>query len=501
MKTIIIILLLSFSFVLTKTKAQVVSSLYFMDNLPQASILNPAFSPNYNFYFGLPIINNVNLHLSSDIGLNDIYSNGHYVWNKYEELYKPFVNDLHKTSYISTELNTSLFNMGFRSGKNFIHLAINTRMDFKWGIPRGLFKMNDLSIVHDLSGLGFNGRIYNEYTVGLSREINDKLNVGITAKYLKGIGNASIEFNKFDITTTEEAWTYDVRGTFDVSGPVEIEKDEDDFPTGFHETEDFNNPGRIIDLLLANGGNSGFGLDLGVEYEVIPQLKLSASLIDLGKINWKKQVENINFDANYSFKGISDLATTGDDGIFTINDDAFSSIIDSLKDSYTSNSTHNAFSNNLSPKLYLAAEYELTSALSLGLISKTRFIEKERRQNFIFAANANFNRILTLGLNYNIGLKTQNSYGGVLGLRMFPFYIFVATDVIPGYSSGGSTITSENEDPIEIPVSLPANLSAVNFQFGINIVIGERQRQAAKKKNSKSFFEKPLESSSFSYPF
>ena len=504
MKTKLYILLLILSSAGPMARAQVVSSLYFMDNLPQSTILNPAKAPNYNFYFGLPIINNVNIHFGSDIGIGDLYQDGHYVWNDYEAYYKPFINDLPKTSYLTTELYTSIFNMGFRTNKGYIHLAVNTRADFRFGIPRDLFKMNDLSISHDFSGFGVKTQLFNEFAVAYSRQITEQLSIGAKLKYLSGITSASLEFDQFDLTTTQSEWTYDVEGTLNVSGPFEIEKDEDGFPSGINSNEDFENPARIFDLLFAKGGNSGFGIDLGVEYDVLPHLKLSASIIDLGKINWKKNAENINFTANYAFTGLTDPITTEDGTNVNYNEDAIETILDSIKASYNNPSSSNdPFSYTLSPKLFLAAEYELTPSLSLGLISKTHFIEQERRQNFIFAANANFKRILTLGANYNLGVSSQNSFGGVLGIRIFPLYIYFAADVLPGYASGGSTINISNEDPIEFPVSMPANLSSFNFQFGINIAIGEQRRQLAKRKAkaTPSLFEDNLGTSSFDYPF
>lgn len=504
MKTKIYILILAFCSILPFAKAQVVSSLYFMDNLPQSSILNPAAAPNYNFYLGIPVINNVNVHFGSDIGLGDIYSNGNYIWNNYEELYKPFVNELPQTSYLTTEINTSVFNMGFRTDNGFMHIAINTRADFKFGIPKDLFKMNDLSINHDFSGFGFNAQLFNEFTLGYSHEVTKKLRVGATIKYLNGLTSTSLEFSQFDLTTTEDAWAYHIEGTLNKSGPFDIEKDEDGFPSGINSDEDFSNPGRVFDLLFAKGGNTGLGIDLGVEYEVLPRFKVSASVIDLGRINWQKDVENITFTADYEFRGITDIVSTGDDATINVNEDAIDDIMDDLKDSYDSPSSSNdAFAYALSPKLFLATEFDLTQSLSLGVVSRTHFIEDERRQNFIFAANANFKRLLTLGANYNVGVSNQNSYGGVLGLRIFPFYIYLAADVLPGYAPGGSTITFADQDPIEIPASVPANLSSMNLQFGINIAIGERRRQLTKreKKAIQPLFDENIGNSSFDYPF
>lgn len=486
--------------------AQVATSLYFMDNLPQSNILNPAFDPNYNFYFGLPIINSTHISFSSDIGLADVYNqeSGRYFWNT-KEGFNNFINELPTTSYLSTELNTSLFTLGFATGKSgYFHLSVNHRVDVTMGLPKDLFRMNDLTITHDFSGLEFHTRWFSEYAVGYSRGIGDKLVVGARFKYLAGMSNATLSFDQFDIITGEDAWGIEVHGSADIAGPIDIQTDADGVPQGADLTLNTSDMNELIGFAL-NFNNPGFGIDLGVEYQVIPRLKLSASIVDIGKINWAKEVTNLNIDGEYRFGGFTDLVSTNnEDGSFiSFDDELVSGLADTVLNSVSLGKSYNGFSNTLSPKLFIAAEYELTPSLSVGTLYKTRFIRDEVRQNLYFNFNANFKRILTLGANYNYGFDSQNSYGGVLGLRLAAFYLYFAADVIPGYAAGGSHIAMGDGAPTEIPVSLPGNLSAANFQFGLNITLGERRRQMAKreKKAVQPVFEENIENSSLYYPF
>ncbi len=490
-------------------KAQVATSLYFMDNLPQSSILNPAFSPNYNFYFGLPVINNTYVSMSSDIGLGNLYNSesASFAWNSQED-YTKFVNDLPEVSFFSTELNTNVFSMGFALNEGgYFHLGVNHRIDVLFGLPRAFFKLNDLTVNHDLSGFEMSSRWYSEYYMGFSKTINDNLTVGAKFKLLAGIANANMAFDRFDFNTQSDQWSYNIVGAADISGPIDVILDDDGVPqevVNNLETDDYN---EVINFAAANFSNTGFGVDLGVEYQVIPQLKLSASLVDLGKINWKDEVQNLNITGEYAFNGLEDIITTDtDDGVVAVNDNAIEDLTDTISNSIHIDKSFNVFDNRLSPKLFLAAEYELTQALSVGALYKTRFVRDEVRQNLYLNVNANFKRFLTLGANYNYGFNSQNSYGGVIGLRMAAFYLYFAADVIPGYAaSGGSKVTLPDGELLELPISLPSDFNAANFQFGVNITLGERRRQMAKRERKEklapTLLPQDLENSSIYYPF
>lgn len=482
---------------------QVATSLYFMDNLPQSSILNPAFDPNYSFYFGLPVVNNTNISLTSDIGLEEVYKNGEFFWNS-EAAFNSFVNELPKTSYLAMEFNASVFNLGFATGDaGYLHFSFTNRFDMTIGIPQDFFRLNDLTIGHDLSGFELQARLYNEYAIGYSHAINDKLVLGAKVKFLAGLANGSITFDQLQLNTNADEWEVKVAGSADFSGPVDFDTDENGFPEGYDLTLDESNPTELLDYAIKSYTNPGLGVDLGIEYQVIPRLKLSASIIDLGKINWRREVTNINMEGEYAFGGFSDLITTDGDGIVGIDEDAMDQLQDTIKSSLSATETSNEFSNTLFPKAFVGLEYELTQSLSVGALYKARFIREEVRQNIYFNANANLKHFLTLGANYNYGIDSQSSYGGVIGFRLSPFYIYFAADVLPGYAADGSKFVDGNGESLELPVSAPADLSAMNFQFGVNLVLGERRRALAKKakKAVPTLFDEDTENSSLNYPF
>lgn len=451
---------------------QVAKSLYFMDNIPQSNILNPAFEPNYNFYIGLPIINQTSFNFSSDISFGDLYSDGNWMWNS-SELFNAFVEGAKETSYMQADVNTNLFSLGFKIKESgYFHFAVNQRAEMSLGIPKSFFELTNLTIDHDLSDMQASMQWYNEYTFAYSHAINDKLTVGARLKYLAGVACAELNFNTLDFNTTQEAWSYQLDGELNISGPIDVTTSAEGFPENFDLDVNTSDYQELMGVALANFGNSGFGIDLGAEYELMDKLNLSASLTDLGRISWKDGLSNYHGTADYEFTGIEDaIVAHGDDGVLTFNNTSIDAIADSLKDATIVTEGSDGFVTHLSPKLYIGAEYEFTNVFSVGVLSKTRFEKSEVRQGFSLHGNANFTRVLTLGLNYNLELDSRNSLGGVVGLRLTPFYIYAATNFV--------TKPSSNSD---LSIVLPTDFSAANVQFGINFVLGNRYLIAKKAK-------------------
>jgi len=481
---------------------QVLTSLYFMDNLPQSSVLNPAFTPNYDFYFGLPIINNVNASFVSDIALDDIYSDGDFFWNS-EAGYNAFVNGLKPRSYVLTEMNTSILNFGFAQGSSaYFHFAVTSRVDVITGIPQDLFRMNDLSIGHDLSPIEVESKWFNEYALAYSYAITDKLVLGAKVKFLAGVAASNIVFDEFELATGEEQWRVDVDGHANMSAAVELTNNDDGYPIDAEMMLDME-VADILDYVFTGYENPGFGFDLGAEYEIIPGLKLSASVLDLGKIFWKRDLVNYEMQGDYTFDGLQDIVVVEGDDIINIDETVAENLVDTIQNQIPLGETSESFSTSLSPKVYVGAEYEFTESLSLGLLYKARFIRQDLRQNIYFNANVNLKNILTLGANYNVGVNTQNSFGGVIGLRLSPFYLYFAADMIPGYADGGTTISDQDGDILDLPITLPADFSAASFQVGINIALGDRRKVARRnaKWSGPSLLGNDTDRSSTNHPF
>ena len=157
----------------TKLQAQVSRSIYFLEQLPESSILNPAFNPPCNFYFNLPIVSTFYLGFESPFTYDDLTEK----WETGDSLYidrETLLSALDENNYFSFEFYNELGRGGFRIGKHFFHLSIakifSTKFSFEKDIARLLLYGNgsDEIIGKQLQfdKTGLNMTLYHEFALG-----------------------------------------------------------------------------------------------------------------------------------------------------------------------------------------------------------------------------------------------------------------------------------------------------------------------------------------------
>ena len=55
------------------------------------------------------------------------------------------------------------------------------------------------------------------------------------------------------------------------------------------------------------GGNLGLGFDIGMTYHITPQVEFTGSLLDIGFINYSKDVVQYRAEGDFIFDGIKNL--------------------------------------------------------------------------------------------------------------------------------------------------------------------------------------------------
>jgi hypothetical protein len=125
----------------TSISAQHNSTTYYMNTLPQSTLLNPANQPDCNFYLSLP-------GLSFDIQNSVLNFDNLYKWDpEAGKYYTPFDDSLatladedaflgkfKSVNTFSTDLNVSLFGLGFSVGNDYFsfHVAQRFRSNFDY---------------------------------------------------------------------------------------------------------------------------------------------------------------------------------------------------------------------------------------------------------------------------------------------------------------------------------------------------------------------------------
>lgn len=476
--------IISFLFVLVLSFgslfAQVSQTQYFM-SFPQANLANPAFRPANKVYIGLPVLSNTYINVSNNLfsisdilqpmpGSDSIMTPLHPDFDR-----ESFLNSIGKTGKISADMSTQIFGLGFTIANDwYIDLSLAEKVFVSAYIPGDLFRLafeGNESFVGssiDLTGLGFEAMQYLETSLGISKNINEKLRIGVRAKLLFGGAGASIDNEQLTIDVNDDfshTVTSDLR--LNVSGPVDFITDVDDMITSVDVWDDIN----PFDILI-NSSNLGLAFDFGAEYQLMHNLSVSASVVDLGFIGWKSDVFNLKATNKFTFDGF-DLSKVieGEEKFEVLLDN----LGDSLIQSFEMTDGDNSFNMGLPAKVFLGANFRPVNYLGLGVLSRSTINQGYWSQQLSFSANLYASEFLSTSVSYTMANRSYNNLGFGLALRMGPVQIYGVADQLP---IGWVKMESIEDD---FSVDIPDRLDFINLRFGINLVFGKIKQKAVDK--------------------
>ena len=445
MKRIIYFFILIFT--TTVVSAQEINTLYFMNSIPQSNSLNPAIQRNCRVFIGLPALSSIYFDFSTGIGYNDVFTKNNTT-NEFNIDIDKLITRLDTTNYFSSSVNINLFSLGLKFKNNLsFTLDVSDKVFARVGIPKDLFRFAwQLNSQFEGKRANFDNfnvdlNYYHEIALGVSKKIG-QITVGAKGKVLFGIGNITSEKSKLGISSdpTNFDITLDSDILINTSGPFNITQEQDSSISA-----ELNDDKSITDILL-NRENMGFALDAGIVYDINNFVSVSASVIDLGFINWNSDVNNISQTGSYTFSGI-DMHDTS----------SISAISDSIENFFRFNPiTQNSYSSSLASKIYFGGAFKLNKNISFGVLSRGELYNKKYSQGFTFSANTHFLKFLSTTVSYTMNEKGYDNFGFGLGLKGGPLQFYLVSD--------------------NIPVK-PQEVSYVNFRFGFNLLFGCKKKE------------------------
>jgi hypothetical protein len=424
-----------------------------MDRLPQITTMNPASQPECNFYLGFPGVSGINLNVGnnslnfSEIIFDSPYNDSLITFLHPDADVNDFLDNLNENNSLFTEFSMNLLSFGFRANKGYFSFRVMEKSEVSFGYPKDLMSLllkgNELGASQKIGNFNVFSNNYLEYSLGYSNKVFDNLTIGVRAKYLNGIASINSESFDFELYTSEAgdslALTSDIE--MQATAPVSVTTDEDGL------IEEVND--RDISVSDAFS-NPGFAVDIGAIYDLMPELTLSASILDLGFINYSNFTHNYRINGQYSFTGVDITSMiTGDEE----ETNPLEGITDSLKESLELSYSDDNFFTSLGPKIYLGGRYYFSENLDVALLSRTRFFSGRVQQSFTLSANTRPIRGISLSASYSIMNHSYNNLGLGLALRLGPFQLFTMSDM---FSAG----------------LWPQKSQSFNVRFGLNFVFG-----------------------------
>jgi hypothetical protein len=419
-----------------------------MNSLPQGTIQNPAFYPNYKFSIGFP---------GSSIAIqasNNGFSFNDLVRKQGDSLVVDITkwsNALAKKNYITTTADIDAFRLQFKVKDNWLFMANVTGRSYgRFMFPKDLVLLASegtakfIGQTADISPQA-NGMGWIEVGLGASRKINDRLRVGMRAKYLLGVANVYTEHSKVTLDVGDNYYLTARADMSVISSGLSNEK---------------------LDFVNQIKNNRGLGVDFGATYQLTDKLSIQASITDLGYIRWKQDLTRWTWDpevAYYTFKGFDT------ENAFNNNGASLEDQLDSLATAFEANEKKGGLSYKtaLPTKIFIGANYRLVKNLTGGLVAYTETYQGRISPGVTASVNKQFGKVLSLSVSYSMSNRTYANFGAGMSLNLAPVQFYLVGDNL-----------------LNAPISLIANADmnnylknsqVTNIRAGLNFVWGWRK--------------------------
>lgn len=420
----------------TSLYAQTTETAYFLDGNIYRHDMNPAIGNDKN-YVAIPALGNLNVGFGGNMGLKNFLfvKNGQTVTFMHPSVTaQEVMKNIRDNNRMNEELKVQLLSFGFKSGKGYSTFELNVRENVNAIVPGSFFDMAKGGLTnkrYEVKNLSGHGDAFVELALGHSHDINEKLRIGAKLKVLLGAGNADIDLDNAYLDCDENNGI-----TATASGKVQtsaagliMKRDEEGFFDGF----DFDSHGV---------GGFGLAVDLGAEYKINDDFKVSAALLDLGFINWKNNLTG-------SINGT--VATS--DYTFNMNDGTYTNARgEEIGDAFDAFNIRNegdkgARTRALGATLNIGGEYKAPfyDKLKFGLLNTTRLQGKYTWTDFRLSANVSPAKWFGAGVSVAAGTYGAN-VGWIIDFHPKGVGLFIAMDRLLGKLSKQGVPLSSNAE-------------------------------------------------------
>lgn len=449
-------LLLGLLFLLLTTNnrlyAQQNHSLFLWHDVQQSNLMNPAVPISCKWYVGIPVLSSVHVnYANSSFTFNQLFENSSGTYNPdFESLQKR----VHFRNYIGTELHTQLFALGYKFNEYSFILSVTEKNNIPVTYPKDIIKLlleGNAPFIGDkasLRGTGVYFNHYREYAIGASKNIWDEFYVGIKAKVLFGKLNISTRKTNVNLHTDETTYNLDFEGDLLIHTSLPLDVDISDNTVNRIALSSDINP---VALAL-NRKNPGFAIDAGIIYPYTDQIQLSASVIDLGLIRWRSNLNTFDASGEFTYDGI--LNQQDEEGGY------FDNLRDQFYEQMNLQGYQEKYTTFLPPRFTVGANYLYNQYLSGGVTADVIVHKSKTMPSLTLVGQAKPTHWLGFVGSYTIQNYSFNNLG---------FGFFIGKAPVQFY------IVSDNAFAIMKP--LDARMTNVRFGLNINIGCSEKEKK------------------------
>lgn len=445
---------LFFYFGLCQTHSQEYFSFYNLsDYVIQTQNISPVYIPKNKFTFAVPVLN-MGYNANSGFKINELLVKNELT-NKLEVDFEKLFNSSEETNNINIDASINLFYMAFKRKRGSISFFANTIGTNNWKYTKDFLGLvvNGVEESFILKEEN-NGNGYNEIGIGFTQTfLDDKLAIGLRAKYLNGFLHTSLKENsQVSLEYNKESGEYRIHTQNTIanfSGEQYLRSIENLIQN------------KKIDSYKFFTNNIGFGLDFGATYKTNDKFTFEIAINDIGYISWKNDVKNYSIEdtpeQGVLYDGLNlnhledELTANPDDNILDIIQ---SILTEEFSELPKPKQTENSFKSRLSMKTYLSVKYKLTPKNTFTLASFNTHAFEEFKPSY----SLGYNRTLqnsTFGLSTSLaGVDNQFLFGANFAIALGPVQFYAATDSLKAIFMNAEESTG------------------ANVRFGINLIFG-----------------------------
>ena len=423
--------------------------LYNVNGLPQSLLNNPGTNVNFDGHIGVPLFSKFHISTgSSGLNLFDIFDDSNPDVNR---RVSSAIRRLTRNDYFTLHQQLEIFSFGWRfNNGQYLSAGVYQEMDMFAYFPKDPALLvnegnNDyLNVPFDFSDVSFTGEILTVYHIGLNKKINKKLTVGVRGKLYSGIFNVSSTNNTGLFTTRDDLDNPNFYRHFAENINVRVNTSGYASLSGSEKSVQESTK----DLLKRSffGGNVGAGLDFGATYTFADSFRITGSVLDIGVMYQRDDVENYLYYGSYETDGIEplfpDVAPNGntlpywdifeDDVDRNLKDETVSENYQTWRPVKFNAALEFGFEEMVEicdyRKAYTRRSYNLVGVHLFGVkrpramnYALTTYYDRKFRNNF----RAKISYTLDDFSYYNVGL--------LLSKRIKKFNIYIAADNLIGY--------------------------------------------------------------------
>ena len=469
--------LILFALVAPSARSQELETGYFLGGNPYAFRMNPAFQSERNIFS--IALGGTGLEAWSNLGISSLFYPGDngFLYTFMNDRVSPaeFQRKIGRNNRLDLDARVNLLTLGFWADRRFYTIDLNVRGLNAVSAPSDLFSFlkegSQGGNSFDFSGTGIRAKEFVELAFGWSKNYNNVFNVGFRVKALVGAAEAEVLAESMRLSMASDRWEIQARSVLNASSPSLVYRREgDDLDVG------------SIEFGGSKIGPAGYGaaVDLGASWNVLPNLTLSAAVLDLGPMRWNREVQGVSPETSYTWAP-SDQEGGSDDTWEAEMDEASAALSGIFR--FKDHSGSGGRFEMLPFRVNLGAEYRMPfyERLSVGLLYQGRGGAAFSRHTGRFSLNWNPLSFLSMSTGTTLSKMGQN-FGFALNLHPAGINLLVGCDYIPFHTVNAAPLVNDLPAQLRSLAVLPRDQMKLNLYISLNLALG-RSRLNFKKEH------------------